>query len=706
MKRIKKQTNISFLCFMLSMLLPSLVCAQTSFMVMSDMHVLDKSLFDGDASFDDDPKVVEHSQALFDKAISIVSAAKPDFLLITGDLSKDGEKASHEYVSAKLKALVSSGIKVYVIPGNHDIDNPNAKSYLGGTSAKTSSISAEDFSSVYYNDCGYSSAVATNGLSYMVYPNDNLAIICLDSRKPDTPSAHYSEGGLTEATISWAESAAATAIASGRRVIGMMHHPVVEHFDDHASLAPTYIANQSAGYPQLSYIQQRLVSAGISVMFTGHYHLQSVSKAETTSGALFDVMTGSVCSYPFPLRKGTIGSTGEISFVSEILTLDGVDLVDIGKKRNENTTKGMFSVLANKLYPKMLSKKEAFENGSTAEKSIASLIKWPASSSEIYAGMNTYMFDSFKELINDLSAGDEHLGNPKAGVTACTNGVDKYFSSLFTNPFYAGMGLALLKNMDEYKQMTNMINSVYYNYVGSKDNVIPDNANTVYQSCMPNKIKLPASESYVYDGHWGEQTFDVTLNRSFANDGGKYSFIVPFDIDAATASSLGKFYEYDRIDNDRVYFKEVEDGIKANQGYFFVPSSDVSSISISNVELHPSSSIPDATSPGENGIYGTYKLIGLPENAFGYGTDGHFTKAVGTGNKIMPYRAYLWLGDKVSNTKIKASFGDDADNIIQLKDGEIRVLSNAPIYNPHGQRIATPQRGEIYIQNGKKLIHR
>lgn len=49
-----------------------------------------------------------------------IKTAKPDLVLITGDLTKDGEQLSHQYVISKLDELRDLGIKTLVIPGNHD----------------------------------------------------------------------------------------------------------------------------------------------------------------------------------------------------------------------------------------------------------------------------------------------------------------------------------------------------------------------------------------------------------------------------------------------------------------------------------------------------------------------------------------------------------------------------------------------------------
>ena len=62
---------------------------QKTFMVMSDMHVMVDELWNKSHPevFYSDPKMVEHSQELFDLAIQRVKDNAPDCLLVPGDLT-------------------------------------------------------------------------------------------------------------------------------------------------------------------------------------------------------------------------------------------------------------------------------------------------------------------------------------------------------------------------------------------------------------------------------------------------------------------------------------------------------------------------------------------------------------------------------------------------------------------------------------------
>jgi 3',5'-cyclic AMP phosphodiesterase CpdA len=160
--------------------------------VLSDVHYMDPSLLQNGAEngeaflnyLNADPKLVQYSDAIFKAALAKVKAESPSILLIAGDLTKDGEVASHMAVARLLKEFSGSSIKIYVVPGNHDIQNPEARSYNGDIASPTPSISPADFASIYA-EFGYRNAIAKdpNSLSYVSQPYSDLWILGIDGCK-------------------------------------------------------------------------------------------------------------------------------------------------------------------------------------------------------------------------------------------------------------------------------------------------------------------------------------------------------------------------------------------------------------------------------------------------------------------------------------------------------------------------------------------
>lgn len=463
--------------FLILLALTSLtISAQTHIMVISDPHVLIQSLFDDSTALrkaiDTDSKVFEHSQELFDNAIVRIQQAHPDILLIPGDMTYNGELANHQYVATELDKLVAAGTQVFVVPGNHDIANQGACSYLGEHKTPVPTISATEFTSLYAH-MGYEAAVLRepDGLSYMVYPTDSLAIICLNSTLPNNKQ-QYSAGGLTEQTLSWAESAAAMAREDERYIIGMMHHPIVEHFNLHTLVAPNYIANQVDTMPSLSSMQQRLSSADIQVMLTGHFHITSIQHADS----LYDITTGSTCAYASPMRTISLYEGGLLHVTTNYIN----QYHNLEQQRNVITARGAIRSVANRLYPAIDSLRHRLDS-MTYGSIVVAMMNIPYSAAEMAKEMETYMLPAYTDLVNVLSHGDEDLLQPDTIYQHCMDALDAYTDHVW------GTDIEPILLLDHMRQIfdivttlpvkllvSSTIRSVVNNYVTLPTNYVPD----------------------------------------------------------------------------------------------------------------------------------------------------------------------------------------------------------------------------------------
>jgi 3',5'-cyclic AMP phosphodiesterase CpdA len=132
-------------------------------MVFSDPHYFDPSLGTTGAAFEaylaSDRKLIAESDAIMRAMVAQVEAQNPQVVLVSGDLTKDGEQLSHHSVAALLAQMKTGGRKVFVVPGNHDIQNGGASSYAGDTATPVPAISAAEFAEIY-KDLGFSDAIA------------------------------------------------------------------------------------------------------------------------------------------------------------------------------------------------------------------------------------------------------------------------------------------------------------------------------------------------------------------------------------------------------------------------------------------------------------------------------------------------------------------------------------------------------------------
>ena len=436
---------------------------QVTMMVMSDPHVFDTSLFDvpyGEAyiqAMQRDLKVSESSMKLFDQFVNKVISEKPQLLLVPGDLTKDGERASHEAVARRLHDIEAAGTKVYVVPGNHDMENPLAYAYHGKKSERVPSVTEAEFRDIY-RDFGYAEAVAMDSLtgSYMVYPVPGLAIIALNTNIPNRNKSRYVHGRLYQQTLNWMERASGEARSNGRRVIAMAHHQMMQHHNQEDFFAPTAMCNMEKGVkglPSIRDVQETLTRSGIHLVLTGHYHIQSVTDVETLHGKLTDVSTGSLSGFPSPYRRMTLNMhTGKLRITSATM---------FGNKTSQ--------------WPQTdLAQREIDRLRYMVQIYVPKLPGVKTDLSDAYQ----YLATSYNKALCALAAGDETGHNPKAVYEECMTALDKYIRHAFV---YNAVKINALRQQKDnpYRRASDLIQSIMYNYVGTRKHVNTDNTVTL-----------------------------------------------------------------------------------------------------------------------------------------------------------------------------------------------------------------------------------
>lgn len=280
----------------LALMMAMATWAQTNIVVLSDTHVMGPGLLVNDGAawqkeLANDRKLFDYSQEVFDVLIETMLSEKPDMVLITGDLTKDGELLSHQYVAGQLNRLREAGIKTFVIPGNHDFGSKHALIFDGDQSSKAEVVSREQFTELYRNHgYGAESLRDETSLSYCCEPVEGLLLIGLDSG---------TDGRLEESTLQWACQQAAQAQQQGKYVLAMMHHALLPHFNEEDQLLPLSVVQN------YETVRNRLADVGVQVVLTGHIHISDIAKdynADLTR-SIYDISTGSVISYPCDYRR-------------------------------------------------------------------------------------------------------------------------------------------------------------------------------------------------------------------------------------------------------------------------------------------------------------------------------------------------------------------------------------------------------------------
>ena len=294
-------------CILSFLLVAPSSVAQVQIAVVSDVHVMNPSLLKQDGKafteyISQDRKMLRESASLLTAFTDSILHSSVKYLLIPGDLTKDGELVSHRYlIDNCLSRLKDAGITILVVPGNHDVNNPHAVEYQGDNKTRVATISRSDFAQIY-NDYGYGQAIArdTASLSYVYQLTPRLRILALDATESDQNDFNkdicVTPGRLRPATLLFIKEQLANAKKQGITVIGMMHHGLLEHWQYQNKMIPGYVIDNNLPIASMMY------NEGLRVMLTGHSHAQDITQYK----GIYDVETGSLVSYPSPYRLITI----------------------------------------------------------------------------------------------------------------------------------------------------------------------------------------------------------------------------------------------------------------------------------------------------------------------------------------------------------------------------------------------------------------
>ncbi len=293
---------------------------------LSDTHFFSRRLYSDCPDFTiaehSDRKMFRESGDIIKKAMSEIVAYRPDLVILSGDLTKDGELACHQDIHAMLsdakKQLRATGkdTQFAVINGNHDINNDlNGRDFSSGQALHTDLVDPLAFKDLYA-DCGYDDAIAMfdqggskgGSLSYVLRPVKGVTLIAVDSCKYSTDQngldvdEHVTSGVVGEKLLQWIESQAKQARAAGDIVFVTQHHGVVPHFSMEPTLMGEYLVDN---YEEC---QRRYADAGVSAVFTGHMHANDIASITTEAGnTLFDIETCATVTYPSDIRFATLG---------------------------------------------------------------------------------------------------------------------------------------------------------------------------------------------------------------------------------------------------------------------------------------------------------------------------------------------------------------------------------------------------------------
>lgn len=272
-----------------------------------------------------------------------------DILLVSGDLSSDGERQALIDVANALRKfqndmrVSNADFQVLVTTGNHDVNNDKATDYETTKGTPATSVKKSDFAKIFaglgypdmsveeakkYYDDEYDntqnlkympydavdqayvhSTLATNAtVNYMsentvsldyaelsyVFGNDKITVVSLDTTKSsDVAGDGGAVGGdWTDLLDMWLNAESTFAGMNTSRVISMSHHNILEHFTFEELYLSDYIVK---GWERAV---DTLLGLGVDYHFSGHIHANDVASYVDYAGrTIYDLTTPSVVSH-------------------------------------------------------------------------------------------------------------------------------------------------------------------------------------------------------------------------------------------------------------------------------------------------------------------------------------------------------------------------------------------------------------------------
>ena len=343
--------------------------------IMTDLHYA--SLYNpdepGDALYNasqSEVRLMHENDMILDAALREAAGLNPDALLISGDMSSNGELGGIETLARKLRNLKSQdGFRntgIYVVNGNHDLNNSYAADFTSGDVKAAGRIQPEDFRRTFSNGLGYGEndhwaggsrsdykpaeddpyAMRHHGsLSYAADIADGVTLIVLDTAiyrsENGDPDHYYNEAQQTSGYVSddllqWAVNQANAARDRNNLVLVMAHHALIPHYSTSEEKAAWFMDN--VRIPNWEDVTNTLADAGAVAVLTGHSHVNDISVHVTPNNNVFyDIETASISAYPCSWRSLEIRIDGEGDRKSYSFSVQTHDVQEEDLKGNTGT---------------------------------------------------------------------------------------------------------------------------------------------------------------------------------------------------------------------------------------------------------------------------------------------------------------------------------------------------------------------------------
>lgn len=265
---------------------------KTSFWVISDTHLIADSLHDDGQAFSQMQKTSQGKDLYYQETalsafVRMAEEKKPAAIIVTGDVTFNGERVSAERFAEIFKPLTKT--KLLVLPGNHDIYDGWAREFHGKKQYYAGQISPRMWRNIFRTSYETAVSVDNSSLAYSVQLNPDYLLILADSNdygKEESSTAPATAGFLGKEQRKWIKEQLQYASQNNLRVIFCMHHNLYVH---NPAVNKGYVVDD---YREL---RKLLTQYNVKLVFSGHIHAQNIMLPQNSCPAT-EVVTACFCS--------------------------------------------------------------------------------------------------------------------------------------------------------------------------------------------------------------------------------------------------------------------------------------------------------------------------------------------------------------------------------------------------------------------------
>ena len=265
---------------------------KTSFWVISDTHLIADSLHDHGQAFSQMQKTSQGKDLYYQETalsafVRMAQKKKPAAIVVTGDVTFNGERVSAEKFAEIFKPLKET--QLLVLPGNHDIYDGWAREFRGKKQYYAGQISPRMWRNIFKTSYKNAVSVDDESLAYSVQLNPDYLLILADSNdygKEEATTAPATAGFLGREQRRWIKAQLQYASENNLQVIFCMHHNLYAH---NPAVNKGYVVDD---YREL---RKLLAQYNVKLVFSGHIHAQNIMLPQDPCPAT-EVVTASFCS--------------------------------------------------------------------------------------------------------------------------------------------------------------------------------------------------------------------------------------------------------------------------------------------------------------------------------------------------------------------------------------------------------------------------